>query len=192
TVNGLPADKTIYFRMFVTGGINDGYSNVAARGNLKTNTRFVTFDPQNGEDLIFVPVETGNTVSAPEEPVNGDLDFGGWYRESSCVNEWNFATDIVTADITLYACWKNPNSINEVQAGNLSLYPNPTNNQVTLSGLQGNETIQIFDMTGRQALTHRATGNKETVFVGNLAKGVYLVRVTRKDFSVMLKLIVKN
>jgi uncharacterized repeat protein (TIGR02543 family) len=30
--------------------------------------------------------------------------FGGWYRESACINEWNFAAG-VNADIVLYAKW---------------------------------------------------------------------------------------
>ncbi|WP_162491147.1 InlB B-repeat-containing protein, partial [Candidatus Symbiothrix dinenymphae] len=29
----------------------------------------------------------------------------GWYREAACTNAWNFNTDGVTGDITLYAKW---------------------------------------------------------------------------------------
>jgi uncharacterized repeat protein (TIGR02543 family) len=31
--------------------------------------------------------------------------FGGWYREAAFINEWDFDTDVVTSDMTLYAKW---------------------------------------------------------------------------------------
>jgi uncharacterized repeat protein (TIGR02543 family) len=31
--------------------------------------------------------------------------FGGWYKEEGLTNQWNFSTDTVTGDITLYARW---------------------------------------------------------------------------------------
>lgn len=31
--------------------------------------------------------------------------FGGWYKEAGCTNAWDFANDVVTEDITLYAKW---------------------------------------------------------------------------------------
>jgi len=31
--------------------------------------------------------------------------FGGWYKEAACANAWNFSTDTVTGNITLYAKW---------------------------------------------------------------------------------------
>jgi uncharacterized repeat protein (TIGR02543 family) len=34
-----------------------------------------------------------------------DSAFGGWYKESANTNQWNFADDTVTANITLYAKW---------------------------------------------------------------------------------------
>jgi uncharacterized repeat protein (TIGR02543 family) len=31
--------------------------------------------------------------------------FGGWYKEAAHTNQWNFANDTVTSDITIYAKW---------------------------------------------------------------------------------------
>ena len=52
-----------------------------------------------------VPVFDGNPVEQPADPTREGFDFGGWFREADCVNAWNFDTDVVTADITLYAKW---------------------------------------------------------------------------------------
>lgn len=51
-------------------------------------------------------VENGRTISKPSpEPTDTDYIFGGWYKEEDCANVWNFATDVVVKDMTLYAKW---------------------------------------------------------------------------------------
>ena len=65
----------------------------------------VTFDAQGGSSVDSVKVEHGKTITKPTDPVKVSFIFGGWYKESACTMPWNFATDTVTAPITLYAKW---------------------------------------------------------------------------------------
>jgi uncharacterized repeat protein (TIGR02543 family) len=66
----------------------------------------VTFDSQGGSAVASLPnVTSGSTITAPAPPTKAGYSFGGWYKESACVNEWDFSTDTVTANITLYAKW---------------------------------------------------------------------------------------
>ncbi|MBR2166802.1 MAG: InlB B-repeat-containing protein, partial [Paludibacteraceae bacterium] len=44
------------------------------------------------------------TEPSPAPSATG-YTFGGWYKETGCSNAWNFSTDKVTADKTLYAKW---------------------------------------------------------------------------------------
>ena len=41
----------------------------------------------------------------PAAPTAIGYTFGGWFKEQTCVNRWNFATEHVTRHITLYAKW---------------------------------------------------------------------------------------
>ena len=41
-----------------------------------------------------------------------DYVFGGWYKEAECTNVWDFATDEVTGNITLYAQWTAKSLVN--------------------------------------------------------------------------------
>jgi hypothetical protein len=65
----------------------------------------VTFDAQGGSTVTSLKVEHGKTIAKPADPVKASFTFGGWYKESACTTPWNFATDTVTADITLFAKW---------------------------------------------------------------------------------------
>ena len=70
------------------------------------NQYTVNFDTQGGSPVASVKVEHGKTVTKPADPVKASFTFGGWYKERECTRRWNFATDTVTADITLYAKWQ--------------------------------------------------------------------------------------
>lgn len=50
-------------------------------------------------------VTAGSKISAPGTPSATGYDFGGWYKEPACTNEWTFATDEVEETMTLYAKW---------------------------------------------------------------------------------------
>ncbi|MDR1175959.1 MAG: InlB B-repeat-containing protein, partial [Treponema sp.] len=66
----------------------------------------VTFDTNGGSAAPEAQtVVEGSKATEPAAPTKAGYIFGGWFREMEMVNQWNFATDTVTADITLYAKW---------------------------------------------------------------------------------------
>ncbi len=67
----------------------------------------VTFDYQDGtySKLYLASNLTGVTVTEPVEPVRVGYEFGGWYKQSKCIEEWDFENDTINNDITLYAKW---------------------------------------------------------------------------------------
>ncbi len=65
----------------------------------------VTFDSQGGSKVDPVKAAGNSTITKPEAPVREDYIFGGWYKEKECKNAWDFASNVVTEDMTLYAKW---------------------------------------------------------------------------------------
>lgn len=65
----------------------------------------VHFESNGGSSVDDVTVVKGNTISSPSDPTKTDYTFNGWYKEVGLVNPWNFASDTVTANTTLYAKW---------------------------------------------------------------------------------------
>ena len=66
----------------------------------------VTFDA-NGHGTAPTEQKTsyGGKITEPAAPTAENYYFRGWFKESTCENIWDFDSDIVTADITLYAKW---------------------------------------------------------------------------------------
>ena len=50
-------------------------------------------------------VLNGNKITEPTAPSEDGYTFGGWYKEAECTNKWNFETDVLNDNITLYAKW---------------------------------------------------------------------------------------
>ena len=65
----------------------------------------VNFNSQGGSSVSSISVAQNSTITAPTVPTRSGYAFGGWYTEAECINPWNFRTDVVTGNMTLYAKW---------------------------------------------------------------------------------------
>jgi len=67
----------------------------------------VTYDDNHGSTTT-VSVEHGSLLDVPTpQPVWVGHDFGGWYKDQECTEgqEFNFATEQIKSDLTLYIKW---------------------------------------------------------------------------------------
>lgn len=73
-------------------------------------------------------------------------------------------------------------SVDEFKAASFTIYPNPTQFEFTITGLTGNETIQLTDMTGRVLQTVKNKNNAtESINVSQLANGVYSLTISTEN-----------
>lgn len=94
-------------------------SNVTVSATFKAATPAaytVTFDANgHGTAPSNQTITSSSKASTPTEPTDDGWTFGGWYKEADCTNAWDFDTDTVTADTTLYAKWtENANNTEEL------------------------------------------------------------------------------
>ena len=75
-------------------------------------------------------------MAAPANPERTGFTFVGWYKDAACTQAWDFAKDVVTADMTLYAKWsaKDDNKADDAKKDNAS------GGQTSLSGNGGKKT----------------------------------------------------
>jgi uncharacterized protein (TIGR02145 family)/uncharacterized repeat protein (TIGR02543 family) len=81
-------------------------------GNVSLYTKWtinrykVIFNSQGGSAVDSQMVNYNVTARTPSAPTKTGYTFGGWYKEAACTNQWTFATDKVTGNVTLYAKWQ--------------------------------------------------------------------------------------
>lgn len=68
----------------------------------------VTYDPDGGilAGADSVKAEEGAKIEIPGNPTKEGCTFLGWSQTKGGTEYWDFNNDIVTGDMTLYACWK--------------------------------------------------------------------------------------
>ncbi len=98
-------------------GMNDGSTyNITATYNIVDHSLVMSktfvkgtvhFDLQGHGSAIsdLTNVAANSKISAPTVPTDANYIFGGWYKEPACTNAWDFANDVVTETMTLYAKW---------------------------------------------------------------------------------------
>jgi uncharacterized repeat protein (TIGR02543 family) len=67
----------------------------------------VSFDSQGGSSVTEQTGITAGTCAAePADPTWEGYTFSGWFTDAACTDSWEFLTDEVTDDMTLYAGWQ--------------------------------------------------------------------------------------
>lgn len=106
-------------------------------------------------------VNDGEKATEPTEPERDGYTFDGWYKEAECLNKFAFDTDVITANITLYACWTKKvlsidlsSSVSEIltdgEISDVYFYAKVNNNygsltELTLYDENGNPVSPLYD-----------------------------------------------
>ena len=99
-------------RFFVDNRVpaDEGFETEGAQREwyLDAHTYSVTFEENGGTEVQDLEnVVKGSTITAPSTTKEG-YTFIGWYKEAEFTTQWDFETDTVESDVTLYAKWNAP------------------------------------------------------------------------------------
>ncbi len=74
----------------------------------------VSFETNGGSEIPDQIVQYGETVNRPDNPVRDGYRLVGWYTDIDLQDPWEFDTDTVKGNMTLYAKWEAGTPIDEV------------------------------------------------------------------------------
>lgn len=77
-------------------GKNSGYPILAYK---------VSFESNGGSAVDSVVTDYDSTIDEPNAPARSGYAFDGWYSNSSLTDGWDFGSDIIDDNLTLYAGW---------------------------------------------------------------------------------------
>jgi uncharacterized repeat protein (TIGR02543 family) len=141
---------------------------------LRVNTNkisVVQYNSQGGSKVEDILAYNTILIKAPTAPTKAGYTFGGWYKEATCVNAWNAATDKVTSKTTLYAKWIiDKPSIPTLGKAVSSSYNSINVSWAAVTGASGYEIYRATSSTGTYSLvtTTAATSyNNTALAAGN-------------------------
>ena len=66
----------------------------------------LTLDPKNTSPTTKTPgIAKGSKLTEPTAPENAGYNFAGWFTDDACTDKWDFASDTIASNMTLYAKW---------------------------------------------------------------------------------------
>ncbi|MDX1462724.1 MAG: T9SS type A sorting domain-containing protein [Marinirhabdus sp.] len=79
--------------------------------------------------------------------------------------------------------------VNEFDASNIAIYPNPAQTVVHIQGVETIETIAVYDVQGRSITSFDVNTEYREVDISNLTSGIYFFSITSEKGTVVKKLI---
>ena len=78
-------------------------------------------------------------------------------------------------------------------SGGLKIYPNPNSGTFTVSNSVGGVMkIEVYNLLGSKITSQVTNDNAVSINLGDVAKGIYLVKVTINDVTTTTKITVAN
>lgn len=99
-----------------SGAIEESGSSEKESSAPEIETYFVTYDANGGvfadkNTAQVQTVEKDAALMAPDSPKRTGYTFSGWATDPLGISKWNFASDKVTANVTLYAVWTQESAV---------------------------------------------------------------------------------
>ncbi|MCU4156574.1 InlB B-repeat-containing protein [Carboxylicivirga sp. A043] len=117
-----------------------------------------------------------------DDPAKAGFDFDGWFEDEGLTQEVATIAGGETGDIELWAKWTLATDMDNTAKSSLSIYPIPMNNELSISGYDGQYTSgAIFNLAGKIVKQFKLDGSVITVIVSDLEKGIYLLQLTGKE-----------
>lgn len=139
-------------------------------------TYFDEFHTIRDAETVEVENATSVTVTVPE----GGMDYS-FYVQAYCGEALSQYSEEARVSVL---------GIDAVEASNVNLYPNPASTTVTIDGIEGEATVTVVDMNGREVYNAKTNSNL-SIDLNGYAKGAYFVRIAGERTVAIRKLIVK-
>ncbi len=145
----------------------------------------------NGGTAINDSVVFENTLVVLPVPVKAGYTFAGWFTHSDFSGD-SVTQITVTQDTTVHAKWSQTNAVKEISDKLVvNLYPNPAADYISIEAMAGTQ-VEIFNTLGKNVLTRKLTNDSETMAIGSLPKGMYIVRLSDSKGRVFQTKLIKQ
>ena len=154
----------------------------------------------------FTFLQSGLTADFTNTSTNADSvwwDFGDGTLGSSLDSPSHSYSTLGTFDVWLYSyneCFVDSTMLQVTtddvgilgKENQLTIFPNPSNSVVVISGLTPDSKLEIINLLGEKIITVSVKSNQESIDVSDLAAGTYFIKISNSKGQVTKKLAVKH
>jgi hypothetical protein len=104
-------------------------------------------------------------------------------------------SSVTSVDNYYYSTVEINTAVPTISSDKVSFFPNPVKDFLQISGIDNIKTVLITDLSGKLILNKNLLSANDKIYVGNLAKGMYIVKVItdKKAFQqTIVKQVLKN
>lgn len=104
----------------------------------------LSFNTNGGTTIASKIIDYNKLASTPKNPTKAGYTFLGWYKETTFKTKWNFGTDKVTKNTTIYTKWtNNPSAPKTIKVTKSS----STNTKISWSSVNGVNRYELYRAT---------------------------------------------
>jgi hypothetical protein len=179
-----------------TGSLGSWNGDVA-RAVFYMSLRYNGLNVENGDPDITPTGRIGDLATllawnssdtADDFEMNRNNIIYNWQMNRNPFIDYPTLVDYVFGNLTT-STWFAPLSTENFSDSKVSVYPNPTTNQITISGLNQESSIEIFSLSGMKLMSTSFSGTTQLDL--NLASGMYLAKISSDNKTTTKKLIIK-
>ena len=160
-----------------------GNHSFAANFELQTLEITATVEPAEGGTATGGGTYTyGDEVTITVE-TNEDWAFLNWTENGTVVSEEKTYTFIATASRDLVANLIYTVGVGEQMGNNITLYPNPVNDKLTIEAEAALGTVEIYNLMGALVYSQKGCTNKVEINTSDMQSGIYFIRMTNDNAS---------
>ena len=72
----------------------------------------------------------------------------------------------------------------------IQLFPNPVSESLNISGINNKTLLELYDSLGKKLITQTINGSQSNIDVSHLSTGIYLLRFTQNNESIVKRVVV--
>jgi len=157
-------------------------------------------EPGSGNSLMLTDPDKDMIYTGSITVVNnfGELQYKYFKNTGWSGGEWaeetNRIISVTEADYVINPAdkWGIPNTVTQNKLADVSMYPNPFNNTLTIENLENVAEIIVNNVLGQNVLTISVTENSMELSTESLDKGIYLITIVDANNNTRTKKVVKK
>lgn len=156
-------------------------------GHPETFTIDVVINPENAGSVAGAGVYEENQLVILTATAETGYAFENWTEIGSIIETAEILSFYATQNRTITANFSFISNTDFIENNNVIIYPNPTNDILSIENVAVGALLTIYDMNGKKLLSCKL--ENQQVNISTLSHGIYILKIDSNDLKIIQRLI---